>query len=78
MTSPRMYFATAALSTLALGVVMASGWGAGHPDGDSAGTGAGSAPAARSSDWPTAATHVEANVQHADTAPHTNSDVIWN
>ncbi|WP_405490244.1 hypothetical protein [Streptomyces sp. NBC_00096] len=72
MTSRGMYFATAALSTLALGVVMASGWGAGRPDGGSAGTGADSPPAARSSDRPAASTRVEANVQHVDATPTTD------
>ncbi|WP_371616509.1 hypothetical protein [Streptomyces sp. NBC_00454] len=33
MTTPRMYFAVAALSALALGVAMASGWGQDFPDG---------------------------------------------
>ncbi|MFI5865217.1 hypothetical protein [Streptomyces sp. NPDC051546] len=34
MTTRRMYFATAALSALALGVAVASGWGQDFPDGD--------------------------------------------
>lgn len=65
MTTPRMYFATAALSALALGVAMASGWGQDFPDGDSHG------PATRT-------THVEANVQHADATPLPAGDIIWN
>lgn len=32
MTTPRMYLAVAALSALALGVAMASGWGQDWPD----------------------------------------------
>ncbi len=36
MTTPRMYFAVAALSALALGVAMASGWGQDFPDGEHA------------------------------------------
>lgn len=32
MTTPRMYFAVAALSALALAAVMASGWGQDFPD----------------------------------------------
>ncbi|MBT2451074.1 hypothetical protein J7F03_29165 [Streptomyces sp. ISL-43] len=77
MTTPRMYFAAAALSTLALGVTMASGWGQDYPDGES--TGAGTSLSAWSADWPTGSVHVEANVQHADVAPpRTDSDIVWN
>lgn len=64
MTTPRMYFATAALSALALGVAMASGWGQDFPDGDPAGSGSGT-------------TRVEANVQHADVTPRPAGDIIW-
>lgn len=87
MTTRRMYFATAALSALALGVAMSSGWGQDFPDGDSPGSGstAGSASgfslfawaADWPTDWPTGATHVEANVQHADVTPRPAGDIIW-
>ncbi|MFE9565604.1 hypothetical protein ACFYM0_31355 [Streptomyces sp. NPDC006487] len=94
MTTRRMYFATAALSALALGVAMASGWGQDFPDGDSPGSGsvsgsaAGSAPGSASdsgfslsawaADWPTGTTRVEANVQHADVTPLPAGDITWN
>lgn len=61
MTTRRMYFATAALSALALGVAIASGWGQDFPDGDPS----------------TGTADVEANVQHADVAPRLAGDVIW-
>ncbi|MGW6704356.1 hypothetical protein ACWGDE_05630 [Streptomyces sp. NPDC054956] len=76
MTTLRMYFAAAALSTLALGVTMASGWGPDYPAGETARTGF--SLSAWAADWPTAATHVEANVQHADVVPHTDGDIVWN
>ncbi|MFF3216422.1 hypothetical protein ACFYYB_38115 [Streptomyces sp. NPDC002886] len=67
MTTRRMYCATAALSALALGVAMFSGWGQDFPDGDpQTGT-------------PETA-QVEANVQHADVAPlpvGPAGDIIW-
>ncbi|MCX5406407.1 hypothetical protein OHA37_21340 [Streptomyces sp. NBC_00335] len=65
MTTRGMYFATAALSALALGVAMASGWGQDFPDGEQ--------PTGTSG-----AAHVEANVQHADAIPLPAGDVIWN
>lgn len=76
MTSRRMYFAAAALSTLALGVAVANGWGQDFPDGETGG-GGGFSLSAWASDWATGSVHVEANVQHADGAPRTLSDVIW-
>lgn len=88
MTPPRMYFAAAALSALALGVAMASGWGQDFPDGNSSGSTAGSpvgstagsgfSLSAWAADWPTGATHVEANVQHADVILLPAGDIIWN
>ncbi|MFF1415165.1 hypothetical protein ACFVX6_36265 [Streptomyces sp. NPDC058289] len=77
MTTPRMYFATAALSALALGVAMASGWGQDFPDGDSPASGSGFSISAWSADWPTGTTRVEANVQHADVTPRPAGDIIW-
>ncbi|AWZ09354.1 hypothetical protein DRB96_37660 [Streptomyces sp. ICC1] len=72
-----MYFAAAAMSTLALGVTVASGWSQDRPDADSGGAGVGSSLSAWSADWPTGF-HVEANVQHADVVVlRTDSDVIW-
>ncbi|MFE4262422.1 hypothetical protein [Streptomyces sp. NPDC056883] len=70
MTTRRMYFATAALSALALGVAVASGWGQDFPDGDSPGPASG--PVSGTT------THVEANVQHADATPRPAGDIIWN
>ncbi|MFD9301706.1 hypothetical protein ACFWCB_03240 [Streptomyces sp. NPDC060048] len=81
MTPPRMYFAAAALSTLALGVTVASGWGQDHPEGKTPGTGVGTgAPlSAWSADRPSGSVHVEANVRHADAAaPRTGGDIAWN
>ncbi|MET9852880.1 hypothetical protein ABZY57_08040 [Streptomyces sp. NPDC006450] len=80
MTPPRMYFATAALSALALGVAMASGWGQDFPDGESHGSASGSgfSLSAWAADWASGATHVEANVQHADVTPRPAGDIIWN
>ncbi|MCX5124405.1 hypothetical protein OG898_14365 [Streptomyces sp. NBC_00193] len=84
MTTRRMYFATAALSALALGVAMASGWGQDFPDGDSpgsgsaAGSGSGFSLSAWAADWVSGTTHVEANVQHADVTPRPAGDIIWN
>ncbi|MCM1973303.1 hypothetical protein [Streptomyces sp. G1] len=76
MTTRRMYFATAALSALALGVAMASGWGQDFPDGDSPGSGF--SLSAWAADWVSGTTHVEANVQHADVTPRPAGDIIWN
>ncbi|MCY0927360.1 hypothetical protein OTB20_14300 [Streptomyces sp. H27-H1] len=67
MTPPRIYLAAAALSALALGVAVANGWGQDFPDGDRGDSGL--PLSAWSADWPTAESHVEANVQHADVAP---------
>lgn len=78
MTTPRMYLAAAALSTIALGVTVANGWGQDFPDGKPAGTG--TSLSGWSADWPTASVRVEANVQHADVAPRTDTDgdIVWN
>lgn len=82
MTTPRMYLAAAALSTLALGVTVANGWGQDFPDRETAGTG--SSLSGRSADRPEGSVHVEANVQHADVIPRTDtdtdtdSDIVWN
>ncbi|MDD9377116.1 hypothetical protein M8Z33_10615 [Streptomyces sp. ZAF1911] len=78
MTTRRMYFATAALSALALGVAMASGWGQDFPDGDTPDSGSGFSLSAWAADWVTGTTHVEANVQHADVTPRPAGDIIWN
>ncbi|MFI5766380.1 hypothetical protein ACIA8F_36290 [Streptomyces sp. NPDC051563] len=89
MTTRRMYFATAALSALALGVAVASGWGQDFPDGDrpagttgatvttgTAGT-SGTDESSRTGGT-RGTTHVEANVQHADATPRPSGDVTWN
>nr|WSX51252.1 hypothetical protein OG409_21325 [Streptomyces sp. NBC_00974] len=84
MTPPRMYFAAAALSTLALGVTVASGWGQDFPDGESAGSGSGAgagtgpAPWVSPSERPAESLRVEANVQHADVTPRKDGDIVWN
>ncbi|MGW1773132.1 hypothetical protein [Streptomyces sp. NPDC002104] len=72
MTTRRMYFATAALSALALGVAIAGGWGQDFPDGDR--------PTGTKPGTTTGTARVEANVQHADVAPPTvgpAGDIIW-
>ncbi|MET9464467.1 hypothetical protein ABZY44_06490 [Streptomyces sp. NPDC006544] len=90
MTPPRMYFAAAALSTIALGVTVASGWGQDFPDGESAGSGSGPgagsgagagigpSPWVSPSERPAESVRVEANVQHADVTPRTDGDIVWN
>ncbi|MCJ0873584.1 hypothetical protein [Streptomyces sp. AP-93] len=78
MTTRRMYFATAALSALALGVAVAGGWGQDFPDGDSTDSGSGFSLSAWVADRVSGSTHVEANVQHADVTPRPAGDVIRN
>ncbi|MFD5149011.1 hypothetical protein [Streptomyces sp. NPDC058401] len=92
MTTRRMYFATAALSALALGVAVASGWGQDFPDGNrpaqttvktgttgtTGATGTGGATGTAGTSGTSGTTHVEANVQHADATPLPSDDTTWN